>query len=192
MKKILSYIILKIYISIKKVVFNWMSDISIGNKSTKIYQPQLRIGKGKIICGENVQFGIPKRKGYYDAISYINLRHSKSKLIIEDDVIINNSFSVTSAGGNILIGKKTLIGYNVSIFDADFHPISPKNRLSSNFPVKDVRIGKNVWIGNDCKILKDVTIGDNTIIAINSVVKCNIPENCIAGGNPAIVIKQII
>jgi maltose O-acetyltransferase len=191
MLHLLSKIILKIYILLKRAIFDWLSDIKIDNKTVKIYQPQLRNGKGKIICGKNVQFGIPKRKGYYDSITYINLRKSTSKLIIDDDVTVNNSFSVTSAGGTIFIGKKTLIGNNVSIFDADFHPITPENRLSTNFSVKDVRIGDNVWIENDCKILKGVNIGDNSIIAINSVVKNDIPGNCIAAGNPAMVVKQI-
>ena len=79
----------------------------------------------------------------------------------------------------------------MSIFDSDFHPINPIDRLSDNYSIKDVTIGDNVWIGNDCKILKGVNIGNNSIISINSVVKNNIPENCIAAGNPAKVITKI-
>lgn len=48
-----------------------------------------------------------------------------------------------------------------------------------------VKIGNNVFIGMDSTILKGVTIGDNTIIGAGSVVTRDIPENCVAVGNPA-------
>lgn len=191
MLRIFFKISLRAYIYIKRKIYNYASDIPIPNKNVKIYQPQLRTGKGKIKCANDVQFGIPERKGYFESITYLNLRNSSSRLIIESNVSINNNFYVTSAGGTIRIGKRTLIGNNVSIFDSDFHSINPNQRLSSNFSIKDVIIGENVWIGNDCKILKGVTIGNNSIISINSVVKNNIPENCIAAGNPAKVISKI-
>lgn len=184
-------ILLKAYTFLKRMIFNVVSDINIVGKDYIIHQPQLRTGKGKIKCGKGVQFGIPFRKGFFDSITYLNLRKDTSELTIGDNVIINNNFSVSSAGGKIEIGEKTLIGNNVSIFDSDFHPIDPKNRLSDNYSIKNVKIGSNVWLGNDCKILKGVTIGENSIIAINSVVKNDIPKNCIAAGNPAVVVKYI-
>jgi acetyltransferase-like isoleucine patch superfamily enzyme len=52
-----------------------------------------------------------------------------------------------------------------------------------------VTIGKNVWVTTRCIILQGVTIGDNVIISAGSVVVSDIPSNCIAGGNPAKVIK---
>jgi acetyltransferase-like isoleucine patch superfamily enzyme len=40
-------------------------------------------------------------------------------------------------------------------------------------------------------ILKGVIIGKNSIIGANSLVTKDIPDNCIAAGNPCIVIKQL-
>jgi acetyltransferase-like isoleucine patch superfamily enzyme len=54
---------------------------------------------------------------------------------------------------------------------------------------KPVVIGKNVFITSRCIILGGVTIGDNSVIAAGSVVTKDIPPNCLAGGNPAKVIK---
>ena len=39
-------------------------------------------------------------------------------------------------------------------------------------------------------ILPGVKIGDNTVIGAGSVVTKDIPDNCIAVGNPARVIKR--
>ena len=50
-------------------------------------------------------------------------------------------------------------------------------------------IGDNVVIGPSCAIIGNITIGDNTIIGIGSVVVKSIPENVVAAGNPAHIIK---
>jgi acetyltransferase-like isoleucine patch superfamily enzyme len=47
-----------------------------------------------------------------------------------------------------------------------------------------------VWITSNCFVLKGVTIGENTTIAVNSVVFKDIPADSIAGGNPAAVWKS--
>lgn len=51
-----------------------------------------------------------------------------------------------------------------------------------------VKIGNNVWMGENVTILKGVTIGDNVIIGIGSIVNKDIPSNSIAVGVPAKVI----
>ena len=39
--------------------------------------------------------------------------------------------------------------------------------------------------------MKGVTIGDNTVVAANSVVTKDLPNNVLAGGSPASVIHAI-
>ncbi len=53
-------------------------------------------------------------------------------------------------------------------------------------------IGDNVYIGPGARILGDITIGNNVIIGPNSVVIASIPDNCIAVGIPAKIIKKNI
>ena len=55
-----------------------------------------------------------------------------------------------------------------------------------------VIIKDNVWIGEGVCILPGVTIGENSIIGANAVVIKDVPDNCVAGGNPARVLRQII
>ena len=54
---------------------------------------------------------------------------------------------------------------------------------------KPVIIGDNVWIGYRAMILKGVTIGDNSVVAANSVVTKDVPSNSIVAGNPAKIIR---
>lgn len=106
---------------------------------------------------------------------------------------------------SIEIGAFTAIANNVTIVDHNFHPINPADRKYmrqtphgsfERSPLvadrKPIVIGENVWIGNDSRICKGVTIGDNSIIGSNSIVTKNIPANCIAVGNPARVVKSDI
>lgn len=51
-----------------------------------------------------------------------------------------------------------------------------------------VTIGNNVWLGENVTICKGVTIGDNCIIGIGSIVTKSIPDNSVAAGIPAKVI----
>lgn len=48
-----------------------------------------------------------------------------------------------------------------------------------------VKIGNNVWLGENVTILKGVTIGNNVIIGIGSIVTKDIPSNSVAVGVPA-------
>lgn len=48
-----------------------------------------------------------------------------------------------------------------------------------------------MFIGNDVKVLKGVTIGDNSVIGAGSVVVKNVEANSIYAGNPARFIKHV-
>jgi acetyltransferase-like isoleucine patch superfamily enzyme len=54
-----------------------------------------------------------------------------------------------------------------------------------------INVGNNVFIGMKVIILPNVTIGNNCIIAAGSVVTKDIPDNFVAGGNPAKPIRNI-
>lgn len=54
---------------------------------------------------------------------------------------------------------------------------------------KPIIVGNNVYIGNNVIILPGVTIGNNVIIGAGVVVSKSIPDNSVAVGNPARVIK---
>lgn len=54
-----------------------------------------------------------------------------------------------------------------------------------------IKVGSFVFIGNSAIIMPGVTIGDNVIIGAGAIVTKDIPENSIAVGSPARVIKTI-
>ncbi|ADZ72056.1 CatB-related O-acetyltransferase [Polymorphum gilvum] len=54
----------------------------------------------------------------------------------------------------------------------------------------DTRIGNDVWIGREARILPGVTIGDGAIIGTRAVVGQDVPPYAIAVGNPARIVRQ--
>lgn len=103
------------------------------------------------------------------------------------------------------IGAYTAIANNVIIVDNNNHPLNPEfrkqMRLSGYYG--DMRlwkhsihapvvIGENCWIGENARICKGVKIGDNAVVAANSVVTKDVPANAVAAGNPARIVKTDI
>ena len=89
------------------------------------------------------------------------------------------------AGNGIEIGKNFRMGPNVGIIGAN-HCKADLNRWKKSPPI---RIGDNVWVGMNSVILQGVQIGNNVVIGAGSIVSRDLPDNCIAVGNPCKVIK---
>lgn len=87
---------------------------------------------------------------------------------------------------SITIGNDVRVGANCFILDGDGHQGDP--RAGKNSPVV---IGDNVWLGANVTVLKGVTIGENSMIGMGSVVTKDIPANVMAAGNPCRVIKDL-
>jgi acetyltransferase-like isoleucine patch superfamily enzyme len=156
-----------------------------------INQPAIFNGKGKIKFEENVQVGYNPSPSFYDLSIYFEARDINSSIVIGKNTFINNGAKITCDRTSIIIGESNLIGLNFEIMDSDFHGILPENRNNGKYECIPVRLGNNVFIGNNVRILKGVTIGDNSIVANSSLVTKSIPPNSIAAGNPARVIKNI-
>lgn len=110
-------------------------------------------------------------------------------ITIMDDVYINFGCIILDCAP-ITIGSHSLLGPNVGLYAAN-HSLDVTGRINGGCCGKPIKIGNNVWLGGDVKILGGVTIGDNSIIGAGSVVTKDIPKNVIAVGNPCKVIREI-
>lgn len=154
-------------------------------------QPVHMVGKGQIVFGKNVNLGVMISPYLYSGYIYLDVRSASSSIKFGEDVWINNNCSIISDGPGISIGSKTMFGTFCEIVDSDFHEINPQNRYGGKPLMGKVQIGENVWLGSNVKVMKGVTIGDNSVIANGSVVTRSIPANVIAGGIPAKILREI-
>ena len=179
-----------LFVTLRIKKYQWLSDCKKVDGIAKLYQPILLKGKGKIYFGKNVQIGVSSSQYYYSHYSYLEARNELSEIHIGDNVVINNAFSAV-AFSKIVIGANVLIGVNCSIIDTDGHELAAEKRNSLFPKIAEVNINENVFIGSNVSILKGVTIGKNAVIGNGSVVTKSIPENTIAVGNPARVIRNL-
>ena len=147
-----------------------------------------------LYIGNNVMLNSSNYKYHLNMFSGIKILADgeNSEIHIGDNTRIHGS--CIHAKSKIHIGKNCLIAANCQIIDSNGHETlmeRPLDRIFSMDKPREIIIEDNVWIGANCIVLKGVKIGSGSIIAAGSVVVESIPENVIARGNPAQVIKNI-
>lgn len=118
-----------------------------------------------------------------------------AEISIGNNVDLNGT-SIACRSKRVVIGDNTLIAPNVYITDSDFHCLEPQYRLPGSRKSgiendKDVIIGKNVWIGMNCIILKGSKIGDNTVVGAGCVVTGCLEPNSVYIGSRIQQIRAI-
>ena len=124
-----------------------------------------------------------------------DLEGTKPTLFIGDNCEMGDMTHIVAhekvvIGHNVLLASKCFISdtshglYKGEIQDG---PEKPPNKR--NLVTKPVKIGNNVWIGENVVILAGAEIGDGCIIGANAVVNSVIDKNCIVV-NDNFILKQ--
>lgn len=129
--------------------------------------------------------------------AFPQFHHAGPIIVIGKGVQINDHCHLAAIehlhiGDDSLIASRVFISdHNHGRFDSDgpeFGPdLPPAKRPLTSTPVN---IGKRVWIGEGVIILPGVTIGDGAVIGGGAVVNRDIPESCVAVGNPARIVRR--
>jgi maltose O-acetyltransferase len=150
----------KIFQKLRILKYRLLSNCKLVIGNPKINQPVQFVGGGTILFGKNVNLGYFPSPYFYNSCIYVEARNKETKIVFGDNIYINNNCVFIAEGEGIEIGSNTLIGTNCEIIDSDFHDLNPNRRTNGKAKTAKVMIGKNVFIGNNVKIMKGVTIGD--------------------------------
>lgn len=137
-------------------------------------------GPGEVILGDNVAiYGAAKPWTYA----------AEARIVVGDNVILGRT--QFGCALEITIGPRCIIGH-CSILDTDFHS-TRADRWSEDAPVRvaPVRIGSNVWIGQNAGLLPGTQIGDNSVVSYGAICMRAFPANVVIVGNPAKVAAPI-
>ncbi len=105
----------------------------------------------------------------------------------------------------IRIGNYVVIGWNTTIGDSDFHPISPAARIRDavacsplgrtlprpEIAMSPVTIEDDVWIGPNVTILKGVHIGAGAFIEAGALITRPVPPRARVLGNPGQIVGTV-
>ena len=117
--------------------------------------------------------------------------YGRGKFYIGSDTWISPGAVIyTHENADIVIGSCCDIGPGVEFITGSHEAGSSRRRAGEGF-AKSISIGDGVWIGAKSTILGGVTVGAGSIIAAGSLVRSNIPPNCLVAGIPAVIKRAL-
>ncbi len=91
----------------------------------------------------------------------------------------------------VSIGNNCLFSGDIKFLTHDGSLHVFRKEYPKAFIYKQIKIGDNVFLGYRTIIMPGVKIGDNVVIGAGSVVTKDIPDNCVAAGVPAKILKTL-
>ncbi len=114
------------------------------------------------------------------------------KVQIGERLSVTKGCFITTGEAVAIIGDDCMFASNVEIRCDDAHPIYDIHTGGHINHSKSVSIGDHVWLANRTVVLKGAVIGSGSIIGHSSTVTSRIPNNCVAVGTPARVVRRNI
>lgn len=212
--KIIYKVILRRFLQISKVaakertqvapfrIFAWLAYVIegkisanlVGWKKSYLGRGSRVIGTRYIDVGENVSIG---RYAWIEAISESGQDFFDPVIKIGKSCFASERLHISCVNrieieSECLFGSGVYIGdHNHGSYKGDIHSHPDEapvlRRLISHGPVY---IGTKVWVGDNVTIIGPVRIGSGAVVAANSVVVRDVPDNSIVAGVPARLIKK--
>lgn len=108
---------------------------------------------------------------------------------IQGDIHIYGDVEWSTEPWIITLGNNIHITDGVKFITHDGGTLLFRDRIPDLEITKPIVVGDNVYFGNNVIILPGVTIGNNVVIGAGAIVTKDIPDNSVAAGIPARVIK---
>lgn len=102
------------------------------------------------------------------------------------------AYITAAEGSKVFIGRDCMFAVGIQIRSDDGHPIFDVRTGNKINNPEDIFIGDHVWLGYEAAILSGSHIESGSVIGFRSVVKSKIPNNCVAVGAPARVVRKNI
>lgn len=183
----------KVFRYIYRVVFQkgygtieWKNRFGGFGENSDISYPAILQGVSNTYIGKNTTILANSR-----IQNYSDKKKSLDGIYIGDNCYLGFGLSLLNAS-RITIGNSVLMASNILI-SSENHGMNPESEIpymDQESSVKDVIIKDGAWIGQNVCILPGVTIGIKSIIGAGSIVTKDIPDYCMAVGNPAKVVKK--
>jgi acetyltransferase-like isoleucine patch superfamily enzyme len=150
---------------------------------------------GLVFFGKRLELQIGKRgKVRFGRFAWIGdgtkIRSHEGEVVIGRKTVIGQECTISSYK-RVRIGEQCVIADRAMFIDFDHGMVEVERPIRvQGIYKRDVVVGSNVWVGYGACVLRGVEVGDNAVIGSNSVVVKDVPANAIVGGVPAQVIRM--
>ena len=129
----------------------------------------------------------------YNGITVDGIASENTSVVIGDDCCFESCIICSyHSGTRVCVGEKCMFGHDIALMGSDTHPIYDyETKEILNKAPRGITVGKHCWIGNGAKILKTVSVPDDSIIGLGAIVTKSFDEpHCAIAGNPANIVKR--
>lgn len=193
---VIDYIAISLFFSYTKAgkdVMCYLRGIILSLKC-KCSSRKIKVGKGvRIFHPRNITFGknVEILQEAVFAPYAKNDEKYPSKIIVGNNVHFGVQDRIASAN-KVVIEDDVLFAAFVHITDHshEFHNIGKSIINQGIYSKGPVIIKRGAWLAFGCHILSDVTVGEYSVVAANSVVTKDVPAYSVVAGNPARVVSR--
>lgn len=202
------------------LVCSWVPGVVGLFLRSKLYPLLLaRAGRGAVF-GANVVLRHPHKISLGDNVviddnCLLDAKGSDNQgIVIGNEAFIGRNSILSCKDGDILLSDGVNVGFNCEIFSSSSVQVGENtviaaysyligggnydlDRMDVSFAEQDglssqggILVGDSAWIGAGVKVLDGVRIGSGSVIGAGAVVTSNIPDNSIAAGVPAKVLRS--
>ncbi len=131
------------------------------------------------------------RKYYHTIVRRTNpLKYAKKIGVnVSGRLYIYGSITWGSEPWIISVGDNVHLTHGVKFITHDGGTLLFRDRVPDLEITKPITVGDNVYVGNDVIFMPGVKVGSNVVIGAGAIVTRDIPDNSVAVGIPARVIK---
>ena len=152
----------------------------------KIHCPHKQFTLVRDVIAINPNVTIGKNVTIYPGVMFFG----DGPITIGDNVSIGNGTIFGSLGKEgITVGDNTMIAAQCYLIDCDHGMVPGTPMCTQAQSTAPISVGEDVWLAANVTVLKGSKIGNGAVIGAKGLVKGEIPENAIAVGVPAKVLK---
>ncbi|MEY2569261.1 MAG: hypothetical protein QOE35_3790 [Actinomycetota bacterium] len=155
-------------------------DVSIGS-AVRVRSKLYIGGKGRVVIGDRCVFELASG-------TVLNAAEPTATVRVGAECGINGLD--VYAGDDVTIGDRCMVG-ECSMVTTDFHSTRRDRWAGQAVKRGPITVGANVWLADRTVITKNVSIGDNSVVSIGTIVREDVPANVIVSSHHQRIVKEL-
>ncbi|WP_083404577.1 MULTISPECIES: acyltransferase [unclassified Curtobacterium] len=153
--------------------------------------PGARLGRLVISMDcDNGLFSIGTNSGAPSFVANVRIGQDSSVIVGDNTSTTANCVISATEGTTVEIGDDVMIASHVQIRADDAHPIFDVRTGQRVNVSRSITIGDHVWLALGVTVLGGASVGRGSVVGTGSILTSSIPNNCIAVGTPARVVRR--